>query len=82
MSSLTLWVRLKECGAIDECIKHLGEKFNEDKTYKRFPSHITLVPSISSKHPNMERDEILAMVRETVEEVKEKLGKGKNDLLL
>ena len=76
MSSFTLWIRLKECDVVDKCIKHLGELFNADKSYKVFPSHLTLVPSISSKHPNLEAEEIMEMVKETVENVKEQLGRG------
>ena len=56
MTSFTLWIRLKDYSAIDRCITHLGEMYNNDKPYKDFPAHITLVPSISSKHPNMEKE--------------------------
>ena len=77
MTSFTLWVRLKECYIIDECIKRLGEKFNSDKPYKVFASHITLVPSISTRHPNMEKDDIMKIVEKSVNEVKQELGNGR-----
>ena len=63
---------------IDECVEQLGEKFNGNKPYKCFPTHITLVPSISSQHPNMEEDEIIDIVKKSIREVKEEVGKGKS----
>ena len=77
MSSYTLWIRLKECEAINSCIKLLGEMFNVDKPYKVFPSHITIVPSISQKHPNIPVAEILDRVETCIKQVKEELGNGK-----
>ena len=77
MTSFTLWLRLKECYAVDECIQRLGEMFNSDKPYISFPSHITLVPSITNKYPNMEQGEIMNIVEKNVKEVKEELGNGK-----
>ena len=71
-----LWLRLKKCDSMDACIEHLGLKFNEDKTYKVFQSHITIVPSISKD--NIDPDEVIAIVKETVKEVKEELGSGKS----
>ena len=70
-------MRLKDCYNIDECIKRLGEKFNRDQTYKVFASHITLVPSISSTHPNMEKDDIVKIVEKSINEVKQELGNGR-----
>ena len=63
---------------IDECVEQLGEKFNGNKPYKCFPTHITLVPSISSQHPNMQEDEIIDIVKKSIREVKEEVGKGKS----
>ena len=77
MTSYTLWIRLKPSAIIDECVEQLGEKFNGNKPYKCFPTHITLVPSISSQHPNMQEDEIIDIVKKSIQEVKEELGKGK-----
>ena len=77
MTSYTLWIRLKPSEIIDECVEQLGEKFNGNKPYKCFPTHITLVPSISSQHPNMQEDEIIDVVKQSIQEVKEELGKGK-----
>ena len=78
MTSYTLWIRLKPSAIIDECVEQLGEKFNGNKPYKCFPTHITLVPSISSQHPNMQEDEIIDIVKKSIQEVKEELGKGKS----
>ena len=77
MTSFTLWIRLNENAAIDRCITQLGEIYNRDKPYKEFPPHITLVPSISRKHPNMDESEIMEIVQKCVKHVREKLGNGK-----
>jgi hypothetical protein len=77
MSSFTLWIRLKDNSAIDRCITNIGNLYNSDKPYKEFPAHITLVPSISSKHPNMEEDEIIKIVEKSVKHVREQLGNGR-----
>ena len=73
---MSLWLRLKKCDTINSCIEMLGEKFNADKPYKVFPSHITIVPSIS-KEEDIDPKEIMIAVRQTVDEVKKELGKGK-----
>ena len=77
MSSYTLWIRLKDDIIFDKCVEHLGETFNGDKPYKIFPTHLTIVPSISSRHPDMEQDDIVKIVEKSVAEVKKGLGKGK-----
>ena len=77
MTSFTLWIRLKDNSAIDRCITHLGELYNSDKPYKNFPPHITLLPSISRKHQNMEKDEIIEIVQKSVKNVRKELGNGK-----
>ena len=77
MTSFTLWVRLKDIDSIAKCITQLGETYNSDKPYKDFPAHITLVPSISNSHPNMEQDEIIKIVESNVKSIQEDLGKGK-----
>ena len=79
MSSYTLWIRLKDAVILDKCVKHLGEAYNKDKSYKGFPTHITIVPSITSHHPNMKQNDIVQTVEKTVAQVKEELGKGKSD---
>lgn len=72
---MSLWLRLKKNNSIDACIEHLGLKFNGDKQYKTFPSHITIVPSLSKSDINTE--DIMSTVKEAVEEVKEELKSGK-----
>ena len=71
---MSLWLRLKNNDSIDACIEHLGLKFNGDKQYKTFPSHITIVPSLSKS--SMNDEEIMTNVREVVDEVKEELKNG------
>ena len=71
---MSLWLRLKNNDSIDACIEHLGLKFNADKQYKTFPSHITIVPSLSKS--SMNDEEIMTNVREVVDEVKEELKNG------
>ena len=78
---MSLWLRLKNCDTINSCIEMLGEKFNGDKPYKVFPSHITIVPSIS-KGQDIDPKEIMIAVRQTVDEVKKELGKGKTLLYM
>ena len=82
MTSFTLWIRLKDNSAINRCITHLGELYNSDKPYKDFPPHVTLVPSISRKYPNMEKDEIMEIVHKSIKHVREELGKGKDRNLI
>ena len=72
---MSLWLRLKKTDLIDACIEHLGSKFNGDKPYNIFPSHITIVPSLSN--PNMNSEDIMTIVEEVVVEVKEELKSGK-----
>ena len=72
---MSLWLRLKKNDTIDACIQHLGLKFNGDKPYNTFPSHITIVPSLSKS--NMHYEEIMTTVKEVVDEVKEELKSGK-----
>ena len=79
MSSYTLWIRLKDAAILEKCVQHLGETYSSDKSYKMFPTHITIVPSISSRHPNMKQDDIVQTVEKTVAQVKEELGKGKSN---
>ena len=68
---MSLWLRLKKTDLIDACIEHLGSKFNGDKPYNTFPSHITIVPSLSKF--NMNDEKIIATVKEVVDDVKEEL---------
>ena len=75
--SYTLWIRLKDAAILDKCVQHLGETYSGDKPYKMFPTHITIVPSISSHHPNMKQDDIVQTVEKSVAQVKEELGKSK-----
>ena len=72
---MSLWLRLKKNDSIDACIERLGLKFNGDKTYNIFPSHITIVPSLSNS--NMNSEDIMTIVEEVVAEVKEELKSGK-----
>ena len=72
---MSLWLRLKKNDTIDACIQHLGLKFNGDKPYNTFPSHITIVPSLAMS--NMNAQDIMTTVKEVVDEVKEELKSGK-----
>ena len=77
--NMSLWLRLKKSDTINSCIEILGEKFNGDKPYKIFPPHITIVPSISSEE-DIDPKEIMIAIKETIDEVKKELGKGKTSL--